>query len=365
MKQKAYFTFENSENKKEMSWSGSSFSLFKAMCRYFDLIPIYMIKQSFVERLYFFFVRKFFPQKKSLLKKLWEKLILCFCVKNANMVMFCPGHSFPVSNNQILYQDSSVCGHFLFTEMAKRNMWETNIWNHTDSNENLEILLKDEKKNFENARQVFFMGNWITQEAKKYYPDFSYKFHSVGGGINTSILKFISSESREKNKILFVGKEFYRKGGDLVVKAFEHLKKKRSDLELIIVGPSENPLKKTIDGIHFIGRVPFEDVAFYMSKSDVFCMPSRYEAYGLVFIEALIAGIPCVGRNAWEMPYFIEDGITGRLIDSDNIEDLANAIDSVLDDETMSKNIQSKKEYYIQKYNWDSVADSIYNIMTK
>ena len=47
---------------------------------------------------------------------------------------------------------------------------------------------------------------------------------------------------------------------------------------------------------------------------DVFCMPSYFEAYGLVFVEALTFGLPCIGRNCYEMPYFIEDGKTGLLL---------------------------------------------------
>ena len=46
---------------------------------------------------------------------------------------------------------------------------------------------------------------------------------------------------------------------------------------------------------------------------DVFCMPSYFEAYGLVFVEALTFGLPCIGRNCYEMPYFIEEGKTGLL----------------------------------------------------
>ena len=51
-------------------------------------------------------------------------------------------------------------------------------------------------------------------------------------------------------------------------------------------------------------------------------MPSYFEAYGLVFAEALTYGLPCIGRDKFAMSEFIEDGCTGRLISGEDVEEL-------------------------------------------
>ena len=76
-------------------------------------------------------------------------------------------------------------------------------------------------------------------------------------------------------------------------------------------------------------------------------MPSYFEAYGLVFIEALTFGLPCIGRNVYEMPYFIENGETGYLLDKDDVDELANLMDQLLCDERIKQNVKNKRDWYI------------------
>ena len=92
-------------------------------------------------------------------------------------------------------------------------------------------------------------------------------------------------------------------------------------------------------------------------------MPSYFEAYGLVFIEALAYGLPCIGRNAYEMPYFIEQGETGFLLEKDHVEELATLIKELLSNERIKKNVIDRRESYLQKYTWDAVAERIYHFI--
>lgn len=96
-----------------------------------------------------------------------------------------------------------------------------------------------------------------------------------------------------------------------------------------------------------------------MNSCDIFCMPSYYEAYGLVFIEALVYGLPCIGRNCYEMPYFIEDGNTGLLIDKDDPEDLAKKMAALLEDYSFAERVREKRDWYVNEYSWDTVANRI------
>ena len=84
-----------------------------------------------------------------------------------------------------------------------------------------------------------------------------------------------------------------------------------------------------------------------------------------MFIEALTYGLPCIGRNVNEMPYFIENGETGLLLGEDDAESLALMMEKLLHDEAIKANVRAKRDWYVNEYSWDTVAgrivDAIYN----
>ena len=89
-------------------------------------------------------------------------------------------------------------------------------------------------------------------------------------------------------------------------------------------------------------------------------MPSRFEAYGLVFIEAMCYGMPIVSYNRYEMPHFVKDGENGYLIDNYDENELAKALHNALNDSQMQNKtiIDSKKKQ--EEYSWSQVAKKIY-----
>ena len=165
---------------------------------------------------------------------------------------------------------------------------------------------------------------------------------------------------------MFVGRDFERKGGFVTYQAFCVLKQNFPDLELYIAGPKTNPIKNPIDGAFFCGDVGHEKLAELYRKCDIFCMPSYFEAYGLVFAEALICGLPCIGRNCYEMPYFIEDGETGCLLSQDgSAQELAEKINFCLANNDIKKNVAARHAYYVQEYSWETVAKRIKDVIDK
>lgn len=187
------------------------------------------------------------------------------------------------------------------------------------------------------------------------------KTYFVGGGINLD-RSLIDESNKQGNKILFVGKDFERKNGPLVLEAFFIAKKIRPDIELYIVGPSKLNMNKD-DGVYNLGRLSFNEVVKYFNLCDIFCMPSKFEAYGIVFPEALAFGLPCIGRDAFEMPYFIEDGVTGFLLKKENPQELADLILKLLEDKEIRHNVSCRRKYYLQEHSWDTVAKRMMEVM--
>lgn len=214
---------------------------------------------------------------------------------------------------------------------------------------------------YKNCSGIFTMGKWLKKDLVERCNLPDSKVHHVGAGINLDKNLIDSTIEKAQNKILFIGRDFERKGGFLVYEAFKHLKSKEPDVELYVAGPSADPIDNPIDEYFFLGDCDSNKLTTYLNKCDIFCMPSYFEAYGLVFIEALSFGLPCIGRNAFEMPYFIEDGKTGLLIEEDNVEELANKISILLKEETIKQNVLAKIDWYIKEYSWDTVAKRIYS----
>jgi glycosyltransferase involved in cell wall biosynthesis len=177
---------------------------------------------------------------------------------------------------------------------------------------------------YDRCSGVFAMSRWFAERLVAHSGLPRDKVHVGHAGTNAPPpARSPRTQSRRRDRqarLLFVGTNFIGKGGDLVVQAFETLRKqRRPDAVLTIAGPSKWPLPGKIPtGVDFLGSVPISRLAQLHLDHDLFVMPSRFEGFGIVFAEALSAGIPCIGRDAFAMPEIIEDGVTGYLLDGDD-----------------------------------------------
>ena len=223
---------------------------------------------------------------------------------------------------------------------------------------------KSQEAFYQNASGIFTMGQWLADYLAGQQGLPGEKVHAVGGGVNVDVSK-IDYSQKKGNKILFIGRDFKRKGGDLVVKAFRILKEKNPNAELYVAGPAENPIDKAdrIEGVFFLGEQNAEQVKQLYNQCDIFCMPSRFEAYGLVFAEALVFGLPCIARNAFSMKEFIQEGRNGYLIDNDDVQELADRMEAALGNDEMKQYVRKQKDWYVQEYSWENVVKRIAEIM--
>ena len=133
---------------------------------------------------------------------------------------------------------------------------------------------------------------------------------------------------------------------------------------MYLVGPqSKEDCGELGEGIIFVGRKSYNELIYYYNLCDYFVMPSQFEAYGIVFGEALIFGLPCIGKNCFAMPEFIDDGENGFLIDKNDKYELANKMLALYKNETIINNVRLKQSEYIKKYSWQATAERIYNVL--
>jgi len=103
-------------------------------------------------------------------------------------------------------------------------------------------------------------------------------------------------------------------------------------LRVVGTGPGLPGLRKRTaqlalgDRVEFLEHVPFARLAAEYRRSDVFCLPSRQEGFGIVFLEAMATGLPIVAARAAAVPEVVADGECGVLVEPQNVEALADAL---------------------------------------
>ena len=224
------------------------------------------------------------------------------------------------------------------------------------------------KEFYKNCAGVFTMSQWLHDDLIHNTGVPAEKVHHVGGGSNIDVSK-IDCSRKQGNKFLFVGKVWDHKNGDLVVEAFKKMAKEHPEQnpQLYVAGPEEKPASlEGQDNIVFLGRLTYAQLLDYYNLCDYFVMPSRHDAYGLVFVEALCFGLPCIGKNLCAMPEFIQHGKNGYLIDQDDPAELAEAMKNLLlNGREMAAAVQADRAYYLQTYSWETVADRIMAVLKR
>lgn len=167
-----------------------------------------------------------------------------------------------------------------------------------------------------------------------------------------------------RHRLLFVGKDFSTKAGDVVVKALAVLRAESDpELTLTVVGPKEWPLPGPVPaGVEFLGRIPVEHVRMLYRTHDLFVMPSRFEGYGIALVEALAHGLPCVARRDCAMPEIVRAGENGDLIGSDDPRELAGVIAGLLADDGVYERVLAAAPEVIARHSWGRVADDVLRV---
>ena len=106
-----------------------------------------------------------------------------------------------------------------------------------------------------------------------------------------------------------------------------------------------------------------KDVTPFLNESDIFCMCTRWEAFGRTTVEAMLSGNLVIGANTAGTKDLINDGVTGILYEQGNAEDLCEKMVSVINNKSKSKEIaKSGRQYMFDNMSSEKNADEIYNV---
>jgi glycosyltransferase involved in cell wall biosynthesis len=194
---------------------------------------------------------------------------------------------------------------------------------------------------FRAAKQIVATSQWAAQDVAAMYPDCADKVHVMPYPIDSSLFdgKWIEDRAaraatnpRPIVRALFVGGDFPRKGGLELLKAWRSSNLgSRAALDIVTDWPLEP--EDLPPGVHLIRGVSPYTASWreVWRQADFFVMPTKQEAFGMVYQEAAAAGLPVVATNLNAIPEIVEDRVTGILVDPGNLTALVSAMRTLVE----------------------------------
>jgi phosphatidyl-myo-inositol dimannoside synthase len=172
----------------------------------------------------------------------------------------------------------------------------------------------------------------------------------------------IAPKPAARGSILCVAHLYPRKDVATLLAAMTRLRR-NAVLRVVGAGPERTRLERRARELGlgkraaFLGHVSFERLAAEYRSADLFCLPSRQEGFGIVFLEAMAAGLPVVAARAAAVPEVVEDGECGILVSPGDADALAVALDRLLGDAEERRRMGSAGARRVRRFDAPRVAE--------
>jgi len=172
------------------------------------------------------------------------------------------------------------------------------------------------------------------------------------------------------NTLGFIGRfEETRKGLQVLVNALPSIIAQYPDVKVFVAGPGDKDafLKNVDSQLHsrftFLGRISEEEKANFLTSVSLYIAPNTGgESFGIILAEALAGGASVVASDIPAFDSLLGHGMYGTLFQSENPDDLAKKIIDLLGNEGERREIAARGKLYAQEFDWDVVAEKIYDV---
>lgn len=338
---------------------------------------------------------KDFIPKEYLYKKIpeWSRNTLEYIRKNNLQYDFINSH----------YWDAGLAGEYLKNELGTYHIhtphslgsWKKEQM-ETDYPEDAESF--EEKYNFSerirNERTIFHDCDFITatspiqlDKIMSHYHISESKLTLVPPGYDDNRFYPVGEPTRQaiRERLGFSGRTVFalsrlalNKGADLLIEGFSVLQQRIQDAHLVLAighgerSESEDELYQHLlklqdkydlkDSITFAGFIPDEELSDYYRAADLFVLPSRYEPFGMVAIEALACGTPTVITIHGGLVRILEYGVTTLFADPFDKEELGITMLKALRYKTLKNRIGMRGSQFVRsRFTWTGIAQKLLN----
>ena len=217
-----------------------------------------------------------------------------------------------------------------------------------------------------------------------------HKIRVIPPGVDTNHFRPISKNEAKKTigipddvkMLLFVGRIEPLKGIDTLFHAIailrSHIPQCLSNLYLSIIGGDldgvehENAEMQRLkilreelglaDLVAFLGAKSQETLHYYYAAAEAVIMPSHYESFGMVALEAMACGTPVIASEIGGLAYLVQDGVTGFHVPDREPEELAGKICLLLKNDELRREMSAASAQHAQQYAWPQIASRIRQI---
>jgi glycogen(starch) synthase len=191
------------------------------------------------------------------------------------------------------------------------------------------------------------------------------KIRVIPNGISNDWFEIPRKPSQDPT-ILYVGRLVPEKGPQVAVEAMPDILRQFPKAKLLIAGtgPMEDHLRKQLAdlrlgaSVELLGMQRDRALRELYGKAHVAVFPSSYEPFGIVALEAMASGVPCIVGDAGGLSEIIRHSVTGLKVRPKDPMSLASAVKQVLSDKHLSQSLQKNaRKVAYEEYSWDDIAE--------
>jgi glycosyltransferase involved in cell wall biosynthesis len=213
------------------------------------------------------------------------------------------------------------------------------------------------------AAGIFTMSDFVRRSFVRDFGLPAERVVTVHAGANLDPTTVIPRAGPHKGAptVLFVGRQWVPKGGPVLLEAFRGLRQAIPDARLRIVGcrpPLREPGVEIVGPINKESREGAQQLSSLYRGADVLCFPSHFDAFGIVLVEAMLHGLPCIGTDRCAIPEIIAVGETGWLMPDGNAPALCDRLIGALQDRAaLAEMGQRGRQRALRRFTWERVAE--------
>jgi len=251
--------------------------------------------------------------------------------------------------------------------------------NEMDKKYNFSHRISEELRIFKSVRAQTVTTKIQKERLEQLYGFASENVTVIPPGVDTSTFRPLKSGAGKTETglpdryILCLSRIDTNKGHDLLLNAFDIVRRAIPDIHLVIGGGSPKPVRRerevlsTVqriidrknmnDRVHIVGYVPDELLAASYQQAELFILPSVFEPFGMTALEAMACGTPVVASKLGGIREVITSGKDGLLVDPTNTNEFADAMIMLLKDQKLLDCMEQGAHQSVRDcYSWDTTA---------